>query len=218
MLCFHAVMLKLHSILIAEKVVDDFHWILVSSGNKKVRRQWWTLDSTRRLWIQELFSELPCVPQDFYFEIVGLGHRRNETVSRTISWKLESGWREGYEVVSCNKLRNRLIDTDWQASKCTLMTVRMCHFSQDESRVMRCHESFFCLRWCLWWLHCCFLRRIASVAIPASIGLMLFDTRMEVLLFGPRGLVLGNTSLYAEWMCTRHAKNPASTKKGDIRY
>eukprot|EP00434_Breviolum_minutum_P009886 symbB.v1.2.008710.t1/scaffold547.1/size188680/2 len=33
-----------------------------------------------RLWIQELFSELPCVPQDFYFEIVGLGHRRNETV------------------------------------------------------------------------------------------------------------------------------------------
>lgn len=114
MLCFHATcFIHLHSIIIAEKVVDDFHWILVSSGNKKVRRQWWTLDSTRRLWIQEMFSELPCVPQDFYFEIVGLGHRRNETVSRTMSWKLQSGWRERYEIF-CNKLTNRHRLTSFQ--------------------------------------------------------------------------------------------------------
>lgn len=31
-------------------------------------------------WIQQKFEELPCAPRDVYFDIVGIGHRRNRTV------------------------------------------------------------------------------------------------------------------------------------------
>lgn len=43
-------------------------------------KQHFRIDLKEKKWIQQKFAELPCAPRDVYFEIVGVGHRRNETV------------------------------------------------------------------------------------------------------------------------------------------
>mmetsp|Transcript_59253 Transcript_59253/g.96677 ORF Transcript_59253/g.96677 Transcript_59253/m.96677 type:complete len:251 (+) Transcript_59253:3-755(+) len=43
-------------------------------------KQHFRIDLREKKWIQQKFAELPCAPQDVYFEIVGVGHRRNATV------------------------------------------------------------------------------------------------------------------------------------------
>mmetsp|Transcript_12710 Transcript_12710/g.26724 ORF Transcript_12710/g.26724 Transcript_12710/m.26724 type:complete len:99 (+) Transcript_12710:2-298(+) len=43
-------------------------------------KQHFRIDLREKKWIQQKFAELPCAPRDFYFEIVGVGHRSNKTV------------------------------------------------------------------------------------------------------------------------------------------
>lgn len=43
-------------------------------------KQHFRIDLREKKWIQQKFAELPCAPRDVYFEIVGVGHRRNGTV------------------------------------------------------------------------------------------------------------------------------------------